>query len=201
MNETHVVITEVEGDLAASLHTSQAEASAEVSRFNERNAEAVDKQEAYAMHHGIVLPLPYRAAPALVTALARLHDAAGDYIETGNNTDRAALGKACDQAFDVLEMAKDGNAPTSHNFTVIWGNIDGDGSKRLDHVTVAEPTRDAIMDAAFKCFCDDLDSAGGNVSDDDREMWRRTAYEGYAILPGHVTDAPGLGWGAGCDLA
>ena len=195
MSETYVVITELEGDLAASVETSLDAAKAEVASFNMRNADFVDKQEAYAMHHAIVLPLPYREAPSLVTALARLHDAANDYVETSNQTDLIALGQACEAAANALEQASEGAAPAAHRFTVIWGNIGGDGSKRLDHVTVSDPTQAAVMDAAFKCFCDDLESAGEDLSADDRAEWRKTEYEGYAVLPGHVTDAPGIGWG------
>lgn len=89
-------------------------------------------------------------------------------------------------------------APTgedAHRFTVIWGNIGDDAGKRLDHVTVKDATHSAIMDAAFACFFADLEAAGEILSESDRNEFRNhTAYDGFAILPGHVTDAPGLGF-------
>jgi hypothetical protein len=81
----------------------------------------------------------------------------------------------------------------AYNYTVIWGNIGDDQGKRLDHVTVAEPTQSAIMDAAFECFFADFDE--GELSQADKDEYRNnTPYDGYAVLLGHITDAPGVGF-------
>jgi hypothetical protein len=88
-----------------------------------------------------------------------------------------------------------GEAGAGQAFTVIWGNIGDDSGKRLDHVTVERADFDCIMDAAFACFFTDMESSGWSLSEGDREEYRHnTAFDGYAILPGHVTDAPGLGF-------
>lgn len=90
-------------------------------------------------------------------------------------------------------------APTGeakpHLFTVIWGNIGDDNGKRLDHVSVESADQNLIMDAAFECFFKDLERSGQTLTAEDREEFRHnTAYDGYAVLPGHVTDAPGMGF-------
>ena len=114
------------------------------------------------------------------------------------------IGGAVSDARAILSRI-DGATPTdepatptgedAHRFTVIWGNIGDDAGKRLDHVTVKDATHSAIMDAAFACFFADLEAAGEILSESDRDEFRNhTAYDGFAILPGHVTDAPGLGF-------
>jgi hypothetical protein len=81
----------------------------------------------------------------------------------------------------------------THKYTVIWGNIGDDCGKRLDHVTVSEPTQSAIMDAAFDCFFADFDD--GELSQSDKNEYRNnTPYDGYAVLEGHITDALGVGF-------
>lgn len=83
-----------------------------------------------------------------------------------------------------------------HKFTVIWANIGDDCGKRLDHVTVAEPTKAAVMDAAFACYFAEIEEGGETLADygitDRDEFRRKTPYDGHAIIAGHVTDAPGL---------
>lgn len=83
----------------------------------------------------------------------------------------------------------------AYDYTVIWGNIGDDDGKRLDHVTVAEPSQSAIMDAAFECFFADCECSGYDLSQADKDEYRKnTPYDGYAILEGHITDAPGVGF-------
>jgi len=83
----------------------------------------------------------------------------------------------------------------THEYTVIWGNIGDDDGKRLDHVTVAEPSQSAIMDAAFECFFADCESSGYDLSQADKDEYRNnTPYDGYAVLLGHITDAPNVGF-------
>lgn len=79
-------------------------------------------------------------------------------------------------------------------FTVIWGNIGDDAGKRLDHVE-AEPNLQSVMDAAFDCYFSDLENSGYELDDKERARLRIEAYDGFAILDGHVTDSTLVSFG------
>lgn len=81
-----------------------------------------------------------------------------------------------------------------YKYTVIWGNIGDDSGKRLDHVTVSEPTQKAIVDAAFACFFDDMAMAGIDLTAEEKDEYRHGGYDGYAVFDGHIYDAPGVGF-------
>lgn len=137
------------------------------------------------------------AGPPLSAYAETVTDA--EYREIANGRASWPLkGASGDGAGDTLPDAPV-PAPTSeakpHLFTVIWGNIGDDNGKRLDHVSVESADQNLIMDAAFECFFKDLERSGQTLTAEDREEFRHnTAYDGYAVLPGHVTDAPGMGF-------
>lgn len=80
-----------------------------------------------------------------------------------------------------------------YEFTVIWGGIGDDPGRRLDHVTVSEPSFDKIMDAAFKIVFDERNTSSERFSKDPELPWdtlrNHTPYDGYAILDGHIHES------------
>ncbi len=80
-----------------------------------------------------------------------------------------------------------------HKFTVIWGNIGDDSDRRLDHVTVTEPTFDAVITEARAIvqrerveggtYADDADAAAG------AEQLEHDCYDGFAIFDGHLVES------------
>jgi len=73
---------------------------------------------------------------------------------------------------------------SKHKFTVIWGRIGDTTENRFDHVTVTgTPTFKSVMDAAFRIVYDEWEL------DEDFQSFRdNTAYDGYSILEGHLTE-------------
>ena len=72
----------------------------------------------------------------------------------------------------------------THNFTVLWGFIGGDTDKRLDWVTVSDPTFKAIEQAAKeRAYKEDF------AESMTFEEFDALPYDGFAIFEGHLSEA------------
>jgi hypothetical protein len=78
----------------------------------------------------------------------------------------------------------------TYDFTVVWGDIGDDHSKRVDYVTVNDPSFEAIMDEAFKIVHRERCSSTERFCSAPEQPWdvlrNKTPYDGYAIFEGHI---------------